>query len=154
MKRLGGKASIALRAFAELVSRRPLPRLRVIGDDRSVDGGWAIVGNSRSYAGPFHATPGADPFRSGFETVIQRRVGRRAAVSFVCGIPFGRHVQRSDVVRLDDGRLRLEAASTVPVPYQVDGDAVGLLPVEVWTAEQAVMVRLPEGSPWLQDGKA
>jgi diacylglycerol kinase family enzyme len=153
-KRRSGKASIAVQAIRELLSGRPLPRLRVITNDESVDGGWAIVGNSRSYAGPFHATPGADPFEGGFETVIQRRVGRRAAVPFACGIPIGRHLQRSDVVRLYEGRLRLEAASTVPVPYQVDGDAVGVLPVEVWTAEQAVMVRLPDGSPWLRDQSA
>jgi len=149
-KRHSGKASIAVQAIRELLSGRPLPRLRVITKDERVDGGWAIVGNSRSYAGPFQATPGADPFESGFETVIQRRVGRRAAVPFACGIPFGRHLQRSDVVRLYEGRLRLEAASTVPVPYQVDGDAVGLLPVEVWIADDSVRVRLPEGSPWLQ----
>jgi diacylglycerol kinase family enzyme len=153
-KRHSGKAAIAVQAIRELLSGRPLPRLRVITNEERVDGGWAIVGNSRSYAGPFHATPGADPFESGFETVIQRRVGRRAAVPFACGIPFGRHLRRSDVVRLYEGRLRLEAASAVPVPYQVDGDAVGLLPVEAWIADASVRVRLPEGSPWLRDESA
>jgi hypothetical protein len=30
-----------------------------------------------------------------------------------------------------------------PVPYQVDGDLVGELPVEVWIAEEELVVRLP-----------
>jgi diacylglycerol kinase family enzyme len=150
-KRRGGKRAIAIQAVKELLSRRRLPSLRVITNGVGVDGGWAIVGNARSYAGPYHATPGANPFDIGFETVVQCRVGRRAALLFACAIAFGRHIDRSDVVRLNEERVRLEPSSSDPVPYQVDGDAVGVLPVEVWTAEQTVMVRLPKDSPWLRD---
>jgi diacylglycerol kinase family enzyme len=152
-KRRGGKRAIAVQAIKELLSRRRLPSLRVITNGTGVDAGWVIVGNARSYGGPFHATPGANPFDIGFETVIQCRVGRRAALPFACAIVFGRHVDRSDVVRLNEGRVRLEACSSDPVPYQVDGDAVGVLPVEVWTAEQTVMVRLPKDSLWVRDGR-
>jgi diacylglycerol kinase family enzyme len=119
-----------------------------VADGRELEGGWAIVGNARCYGGPYHATPGADPFATGLELVLQQSVGRRAAVPFALGIPWQRHVRRRDVVRGRFDRIRLEPS--VPggrVPYQVDGDLVGQLPVEVRATEDELLVRLPTASP-------
>ena len=42
------------------------------------------------------------------------------------------------------GRVRIEpAAADAMVPYQVDGDVVGMLPVEVGIDPQSLWVRLP-----------
>jgi diacylglycerol kinase family enzyme len=155
LKQRGGRSGLAVQAVRELLRRRALPQMRVSIDGDGIDAGWVIVGNSRSYAGPFHATPGADPFDDRFEVVVQRRVGRPAAIPFALGIPFGRHVRRRDVVRRNGRRVVIEPMpAAADVPYQVDGDAVGALPVEAWIADQTVTVRLPAGSPWLKDDNA
>ncbi len=145
LKRRGGKVGIALQAAVELVRAR-LPRLRVTNGDATVEGGWAIVGNSRCYGGPWAATPAADPFADAFDVVVQRRVGRWAAIAFFLGIPRGAHVRRRDVVRLASQRLVLEPRGGARVPYQVDGDPVGYLPVEVWIDPEPLLVRLPDGT--------
>jgi len=147
-KRFGGRLGVAAQAVRELVSRRPMPRLRLTVDGEEIEGGWAILGNSRCYAGRHHATPGADPFADGFEVVVHRGVGRRAAASFALGIPLGFHVRLRDVERRLGRRALIEPADDSPdVPYQVDGDPIGELPVEMWAAEEELLVRLPSLSP-------
>jgi len=143
-KRLGGRIGVALQAVVEAITGGPLPRMRVISNGVVEAAGWVIVGKSRCYAGRFCATPGADPFRGDLEVVAQRSSGRRAAVAFLSGIPSGRHVARDDVVREVVSRVRLEAASPDDVvPYQIDGDVVGTLPVEVSIDPQPLWIRLP-----------
>lgn len=143
-KRLGGRVGVALQAVVEALSGGALPRMRVVSDGVVDEAGWVIVGKSRCYAGRFCATPGADPFRGDLEIVAQRASGRRAAVAFLSGIPSGRHVSRSDVVREVASRVRLEPASPGDVvPYQIDGDVVGVLPVEIGIDPKPLRVRLP-----------
>jgi diacylglycerol kinase (ATP) len=143
-KRLGGRVGVALQALVELISGKPLPRIRVGTGGPVEDAGWVIVGNSRCYGGSNCATPGADPFRGDLEVVAQRSSGRRAAMAFVAGIPAGRHVHRPDVSRELVTKVRLEPADPdSEVPYQVDGDVVGILPVEVTMDPEPLWVRLP-----------
>jgi diacylglycerol kinase family enzyme len=139
-----GKTGIALQAARELVSGRPLPRLRVRSGDRTVEGGWAIVGNSRSFAGPYRATPGADPFVPAFEVVVHQGRSRAAVMGFALGIPLGRHVARRDVIRFACNRVTIEPLpDDARLPYQVDGDPVRELPVTLEVDPRSLIVRLP-----------
>jgi diacylglycerol kinase family enzyme len=153
-KRLGGRAGVVLQAVVEAMGANEFPRMRVVTDGKIDDAGWVIVGNSRCYAGRHCATPGADPFRGDLEVVAQRSSGRRAAASFLLGIPSGRHVWRSDVLRTIVTTVRLEpAACGVAVPYQVDGDVVGVLPVEVGVDPRSLVVRIPGGAGTIDPSK-
>ncbi len=143
LKLRGGKAGIAAQAVAEFARGR-LPRITVDDGEWRETGGWVIVGNIQCYGGPFRATPGADPFGEFLEVVVQRSVGRAAAVPFFFAIPRGRHLGRRDVVRRTVRRVRLEpAAGQERVPYQLDGDPAGHLPVEVWVDPERLRVRVP-----------
>jgi diacylglycerol kinase family enzyme len=143
-KKLGGRAGVALQAVVEAAVGGSLPRVRVASGAAKGEVGWVIVGKSRSYGSKFHATPGSDPFRADLEVVALRSSRRRAVISFLCGIPSGRHVARNDVVREIVDRVRLEpAVSKDAVPYQIDGDVVGTLPVEITIHPEALLVRLP-----------
>jgi len=144
-KRIGGRIGVALQAVVEAMSSGPLPRMRVTIGEGTIDAGWVIVGKARCYGGRYCATPGADPFRGDLEVVAQQSSGRLVAASFLLGIPRGRHVRRHDVTREVVDRVRIEPAVTdAKVPYQVDGDVVGILPVEVGIDPQSLWVRLPQ----------
>lgn len=146
-KRLGGRVGVALQAVVEALTDRPLPKMRVVFNETVENAGWVIVGKSRCYAGKFCATPGADPFRDDLEIVAQRSSGRRAAVAFLSGIPWGRHIDRDDVVGEVVSRVRLEPESPKDcVPYQIDGDVIGRLPVEITVDPQSLWVRLPSAN--------
>jgi diacylglycerol kinase family enzyme len=143
-KRLGGRVGVALQAVVEAMAGGALPRIRLASATTIDEVGWVIVGNSRCYAGKFCATPGADPFRDDLEIVAQRSNGRRAAMSFLFGIPSGRHITRADVVRETVRWARLEPASAGDVvPFQIDGDVVGTLPVEITIDPRPLWIRLP-----------
>ncbi len=144
-KRLGGRVGVVLQALVEAAAGGRLPRIRVTVDGLEEDAGWVIVGNSRCYGSRFCATPGADPFREDVEVVAQRSRGRLAALGFLAGIPKGSHVHRSDVSRMVVNSLRLEPSRPDDkVPYQVDGDVVGNLPVDISIDPESLWVRLPK----------
>jgi diacylglycerol kinase family enzyme len=141
LKRYGGKLGIALQAVAEFFRAR-LPLFEVHINGQRLQAGWCILGNGRFYAGPFPATPGADPFRPGFQAVLQTRSGRRAAVPFFFGIPFGRHLRQKGVQVLTGQKVTLQGEGRIP--YQLDGDPAGFLPVTATAGEDFVLVQVPE----------
>ena len=122
---------------------RSLPSFRVRAGGRSETAGWAIVGTARCYGGPYHATPGADPFAASFEIVVQRSVGRHAAIPFAFGMPLGRHVHRRDVWRTLADEVELLPADDRKVGYQLDGDLAGELPVTARIDPERLLIRLP-----------
>lgn len=143
-KRFGGRIGVAMQAVVEAFKGGQLPRIRVLSTGDPTEVGWVIVGNSRCYGSRYRATPGADPFAGHFELVAQSSRGRRAAASFLFGIPSGRHVRRDDVAREVVGRVRLEpTAPGDSIPYQIDGDVAGTLPVEIFVDPLPLLVRLP-----------
>jgi diacylglycerol kinase family enzyme len=133
-----GRSGVALQALREFLRFRSMPSL-----ERTITAGWAIVGTSRCYAGPYHATPGANPFAPSFEVVAQRTVGRRFAVPFALGMPFGRHVRRRDVWRAMVDEVEILSTGGGCVRYQLDGDLAGELPVKASIDPESLLVRLP-----------
>lgn len=140
LKRWAGKAGITLQAVAVFLTAR-LPRLTVEADGRSQPVSWCIAGKSRCYGGPWPATPGADPFRPDFELVTLTRFGRPAVVPFFFRIPGGSHVAMAGVERHLAPTFTLTAER--PVPYQLDGDAAGWLPVSAAVAPEPLWLMLP-----------
>lgn len=138
-----GRVGVALQALREAVRFAPMPRFRVRAGATTETAGWAIVGAGRCYGGPYHATPGADPFAPSFEIVVQRSVGRHAAIPFALGMPLGRHVRRSDVWRAIVDTVELTPVDDRVVRYQLDGDLAGELPVRAAIGPEALLVRLP-----------
>ena len=138
-----GRAGVALQALRELVRFRSLPSFEVTAGGTTSKAGWAIVGTSRCYAGPYHATPGANPFAPTFEMVVQRVIGRRAAIPFALGMPLGRHVRRRDVWRAIIDEVEFRPLGDRQIRYQLDGDLAGDLPVRATIDPEMLLVRLP-----------
>ena len=140
LKLLAGKAGIALQAVVEFTRAR-LPRFAVKIDGEERQASWCIVGNARFYAGPFPATPGADPFSPGLEVVVLTRAGRRVVVPFFFAIPSGRHLRIRGVERRAAQNVALIGAEDIP--YQLDGDFAGHLPVTVRATDEKLWVLVP-----------
>jgi diacylglycerol kinase (ATP) len=141
LKHRGGKVGITAQAVLEFI-RGNLPRFSVSVDGQTFSASWCIAGNARSYGGPYAATPGADPFAPGLEVVTLTRKGRSAAVPFFFSIPFGRHLRMRGVQRHSAREVRLEGPDGVP--YQLDGDPAGVLPVTARGTDERLWVLLPQ----------
>jgi diacylglycerol kinase (ATP) len=142
LKQHGGKVAITAQAVLEF-TRAHLPRFTVISNGDELSASWCIVGNSRCYGGPFAATPGADPFAPGLEAVVLTRHGRLAAVPFFLAIPSGRHLKMRGVRRFSAEKVVLTGEGDIP--YQLDGDPAGTLPVAVEPARERLWVLIPRG---------
>lgn len=143
LKLRGGKAGITAQAVVEFL-RGNLPQFTVAINGESVRASWCIAGNARSYGGPYAATPGADPFRPGLEVVTLTRHGRRAVVPFFFSIPSGRHLRMRGVQRCAAREVRFEGSEDIP--YQLDGDPAGFLPVTARASDERVWVLVPRPS--------
>lgn len=135
-----GKVGITIQAFVELARAR-LPDFRVTADGHQARASWCIVGNGKFYGGPYRATPGADPFEPGFEVVTLERHGRTAVVPFFFAIPSERHLRMRGVRRVPAREVVLEGDDSIP--YQLDGDPAGVLPVTARTCDEHVWVTVP-----------
>ena len=140
LKHYGGKVGVTVQAFVEF-GRGHLPDFEVAVDGARMRASWCIVGNARHYGGPYRATPGADPFSPGFEVVSLHRHGRTAVVPFFFAIPSGRHLSMRGVTRRPGHEVVIEGDRDVP--YQLDGDPAGTLPVTATTADETLVVLLP-----------
>ncbi len=140
LKVRGGKVGITVQAFVELARAR-LPDFRVIADGHQARASWCIIGNGKCYGGPYRATPGADPFEPGFEVVTLERHGRAAVVPFFFAIPSERHLRMRGVRRALAREVVLEGDEIIP--YQLDGDPAGVLPVTAQTTGEHVWVTVP-----------
>ncbi len=140
LKHRAGKVGITLQAMVEFL-RGGLPRFSVSIDGENFEASWCIAGNSRSYGGPYAATPGADPFQPGLEVVTLTRRGRTAAVPFFFSIPSGRHLRMRGVQRRSANEVRLEGPDGIP--YQLDGDPAGVLPVAARGTDERLLVHVP-----------
>ncbi|MCP4900955.1 MAG: hypothetical protein GY906_28640 [bacterium] len=147
LKKLGGRVGVGVQAMVEFVGGAAMPAVKVEMGDESRTAGWVIVGNSRCYAGPFHATPGADPHAPSLEVVAQHSRGRRAALGFVLGIARQRHLRRPDVNSTIVNEVFLESTSPDDDAwYQIDGDLAGKLPVRAGIAADTLRICVPSNS--------
>ncbi|MCU0293797.1 MAG: hypothetical protein MUF10_17740, partial [Thermoanaerobaculaceae bacterium] len=141
LKRRLGKLGIGCQSVLEFI-KGDLPRFEVRMEGEVSEVAWCIVGNSRSYAGPYLATPGADPFSPGLEAVTLHRHGRTRVVPFFFAIFAGRHLRMRGVRRRPT--TSIELCGSESIPYQLDGDPAGFLPVRAFSTDDRVLV-LPPG---------
>ena len=139
LKLRAGRLGLAAQALVEL-TRGSLPRFTATVDGTAFETSWCIVGNARAYGGPWAATPGANPFATGLEVVTLRRHGRAAVVPFFFAIPSGRHLTQKGVDRRPASEVRLGGEG---IPYQLDGDSAGFLPVTARASDERVWVMVP-----------
>ena len=139
LKLRGGKLGISVQACVEFV-RGGFPRFSVAANGDKLRASWCIVGKSRSYGGPYAATPAADPFALDLDVVTLTRHGRASLLPFFFAIPSGRHLRMRGVERASSREVRLEGEG---VPYQLDGDAAGMLPVTARSTGDRLWVMVP-----------
>jgi len=136
----GGKVGITIQAFVEF-ARAQLPDFVVQADGHQVRASWCIVGNGKYYGGPYRATPGADPFEQGFEVVTLERHGRTAVVPFFFAIPTEHHLRMRGVRRFPAREVVLDGDDSIP--FQLDGDPAGVLPVTARAVDEHLWVTVP-----------
>ncbi len=107
------------------------------------DFSWAVIARSSYYAGKLRLVREATLDRDTLVAYLFRERGAlpylRYSLKTIFGVPFGKR----DAVKVESESFILK--STGPVPYQVDGDFVGHLPLDVCMSEEWIEINTPTG---------
>ncbi|MBI5800287.1 MAG: diacylglycerol kinase family lipid kinase [Verrucomicrobia bacterium] len=108
--------------------RGPHPPITVEADGRTVTGELVLVGNGRFYGGRLPVFPDAKLDDGLLDLCVFPRVEWGLIARYALGFVTGHPLVPRDVKMLRAPRARLTAAS---VPFEVEGDLCGMLPVEL-----------------------
>lgn len=119
-----------------------------------VEARWAVVTNTPLYAMGLRFAPGARADDGVIDVTAYRYGNWHNMVQYYAAALLGLHPRRMSAMNLTGASFRLEADE--PVPYQVDGDPGGHLPLEIKVLPQRLTLvvsnsareRLPIGEPF------
>jgi len=135
-------------AMIGVILRYRFPDLRVVADGRplKVRPNLVLVSNTRCYGGPLVFALDARPDDGWLDVCLYRIPRRHAVLSLVIRLLLHR---RPDPRRATFVRAReVEVTSDQEVPYQLDGDPAGVLPLSVSMKARAVPVIVPRSTRW------
>lgn len=125
----------------------PYPEIRVTcwSDDESepveITTRWAFIANLARYALGLDMVPAAETGDGLLHGVFLQRPGLLSGLRYLWKIRLRTHTADPTVATLAGIRFRLE--SEKPVPYQLDGDPAGVLPVEVTVYPRRLRLLVP-----------
>lgn len=122
----------------------PPLELRIDGAE-SIECRWAMIFNLPKYGGGLRIEPEAIDNDGELDVIAFTRGSVFSGMRYVAGIWLGRHARYPDVVRRR-GRV-VEVSSRGAVPFQLDGDYAGQLPVRVEVQPSSVRLILPAAKP-------
>jgi diacylglycerol kinase family enzyme len=102
---------------------------------------WAIVSNLPRYAGRLSFSPDASGTDGLLDVCLFQGRSFWAGMRYLAGIVCGRHSQMSDCITARATRVVIE--SDGPVPYQLDGDPGGMLPLVIDVVPRRLTVIAP-----------
>jgi diacylglycerol kinase family enzyme len=102
-----------------------------------------MVFNLPQYAGNLTIEPGAQDDDGLFDVIAFRGGSVTSGIRYVMEIWLGRHLKNSSVVRTKGKSILIE--SDARVPFQLDGDYAGKLPLDIEMLPNAVRLLIPPG---------
>lgn len=121
---------------------RPGPKL-LIEDEKlgAMKGTFVLVGNGRYYGGPFNLFPDGKLGDGKLNVCIFKKQSMLDMLRYFRGVMTGSHTKLSDVIYFQTARMKVSSGDQVPV--EVDGEMMGILPVEFTCHPHALQVIAP-----------
>jgi YegS/Rv2252/BmrU family lipid kinase len=142
-KKVLGRASFYPTA-ARLLLTYKFPLLSVTADGERLEAGYVAVSNVSHYAGRYVLIPGADPFDGALGLVVFAARSWRELLPHYPHLARGSLLGRPGVTHRAVRKIRIEGPQEVR--WQLDGDAMGTLPVEIEACRGALPIYCPRPS--------
>jgi diacylglycerol kinase (ATP) len=133
IKKYTGPGAYILSGLNTLLHYAP-PEIIVSVDGHDIRGYAAIIGNISRYGGDFKVTPDARIEEPSLYACVFRGKKRLDLLRYVLAVASGRHINFRDVVYMKAAEVIISGAS----PVQVDGDYLGMSPVSISVARNAI----------------
>lgn len=114
-----------------------------MGAETTVEARWLFSFNLPCYGGGFRLMPTARGADGWLDVCVFQGAGWWNALRLLASVLAGVHTSLSDCVTFRAERLRVE--SPARVPYQLDGDPGGYLPVEIEVVPRRLRLVVPRG---------
>jgi len=140
LKRNFGPLSYLFSA-AQIAGRQP-PRLLIESENAVTDeGSFILIGNGRRYGGPFPFFKHAMIDDGLLDVLVFKRLGYLEIIKYLQNVIFTSDITLPEVEYFQTRRLRVSSEEEVPV--EIDGELVGICPVEFELSEQRLKVLAP-----------
>lgn len=121
----------------------PFPRIRIRVNEKVIaEGAQVVVANTARYGGDYRIAPRARPDDGWLDLVVFQRSDFPSVLRYVYGVTGGLHHRYGDVSFY---RVRKALLLGEGVPYHVDSEKAGFLPVQVSVVPHALSLITPEG---------
>ncbi len=128
-------------SLAQVAGRKPPPITLESGDGVVRTGSFVLLGNGRFYGGPFKMFRQGSPVDGLIDVLIFRNQSPWDLLRYMHAILMGQHAKLADVEYFQTEKLSL--SSEEPIPYELDGEMAGYLPLSFSVQPAALSVFAP-----------
>ncbi len=140
MKRRIGRAAFVLEALRQ-AARYDFPPVLFTGDGQQWQAPFGVVANTRRYGGSLHIAPEASMEDPALDMCLFRGSGFGSYARHFVRLLLREHTRHPDVVYRKVQRV--EISSQRNIPYQLDGELAGHLPLVIECVPQALELIFP-----------
>ena len=130
-----------LLSLAQVAGVKPPPVTLQSHDGTVRTGSFVLIGNGRFYGGPFKMFRQGSPCDGLIDVLVFRNQSPWDLLRYMHAILIGQHAELSDVEYFQTDSLSLHSES--PVPYELDGEMAGYLPISLRVERGALPVLAP-----------
>lgn len=130
-----------LLSLAQVAGVKPPPVTLESHDGTVRSGSFVLIGNGRFYGGPFKMFRQGSPCDGLIDVLVFRNQSPWDLLRYMHAILIGQHAELSDVEYFQTNTLSLHSES--PVPYELDGEMAGYLPLSLRVERGALPVLAP-----------
>ncbi len=143
LKKVLREAAFAVQGAATVL-KGDFPRIRVVTDEQTVEGYFAVLGNSSNYGGAFGITPMASMRDGLLDVCVLQSVSPLSTLQYWLGALVQSHVRQPHVQYWRTQAAQIDVAEGEgDVLVQTDGEMAGRLPIEVRVVPRALKVIVP-----------
>ncbi len=143
MKKALKEAAFAVQGLATYLTHDD-PLIRVTTDERTVEGYFAVFGNSSNYGGAFGITPLADMRDGLLDVCVLKDKSLVSTIWYWTAALINAHIKHPKVEYFRTERAQIETVeSGKEVLVQTDGEVAGKLPMECLIVPRALRVVVP-----------
>ena len=143
MKKAFREAAFAVHGLATYLTHEE-PQIRVTCPEMTVDGYFAVFGNSSNYAGAFGITPLADMRDGLLDVCVLKDKSFLSTFSYWTAALINAHIRHPNVAYFRTERAQISTVEEgKEVLVQTDGEVAGALPLECRVVPRALRVVVP-----------
>lgn len=143
MKKALKEAAFAVQGLATYLTHED-PRIRVTCDERTVEGYFAVLGNSSNYGGAFGITPLADMRDGLLDVCVLKDKSLASTIWYWTAALINAHIRHPKVEYFRTERALIETVDAgKEVLVQTDGEVAGRLPMECRVVPRGLRVVVP-----------